>query len=336
MGTKKSKAKDIASEEGSGGTSPNLSPDYREPVKYKGDGREDCPLCFGRGVMRKRNQEAGPPVVKRCKCVRRLDLARNIERGCAGLIRAAKVKESPFTEYVDENLWIHCAQSVAKAYLRRTAIDMGASWNFCVASDADLMAAWLASAKRHGAEIYDGDVMAQETMRYLSLEDLVKPPSVLILQLGVKSARNVAMPEVFLETLRIREGLNRPTWLLDIPSYPLAPGHLCWSEAVQDYVYHQWEHAYMDLSDARLPVRRRVVTPDVELQMTEDDEIGDEEVAAVEALIDEREEEEGGREDEDGDSFQLGSSTPMRTQAVDMNEFAGPKKKRKKNSKWRY
>jgi len=63
-----------------------------------------------------------------------------------------------------------------------------------------------------------------------SLVDFIEPPELLVIQLGVKAARNNAMPEVFLETLRHRAFTGKPTWVFDQPDNPFNSNHLCYSE----------------------------------------------------------------------------------------------------------
>jgi hypothetical protein len=63
----------------------------------------------------------------------------------------------------------------------------------------------------------------------MTLVDLVEPPQLLIIRLGVKVARNQAMPEVFMEGVQLRLHTGKPTWIWDQPDYPFREGHLCWS-----------------------------------------------------------------------------------------------------------
>jgi hypothetical protein len=113
---------------------------------------------------------------------------------------------------------------------------MGPSWYFRVLSDADLMSAWL-SRDIPDDEIYDTDVAESRqggrTSKYNSLEDIIDPPKLLIVRLGVKSARNSAMPEVLLETLMHRQHVDKPLWIVDMPGYLLKSGHIAWDMDVE-------------------------------------------------------------------------------------------------------
>ena len=56
----------------------------------------------------------------------------------------------------------------------------------------------------------------------------------LIIRLGVKTARNSAMPEVLAETIELRQHLGKPTWVVEETGKPLEEGHISWSRAVED------------------------------------------------------------------------------------------------------
>jgi len=53
-----------------------------------------------------------------------------------------------------------------------------------------------------------------------SLYDHAAPPDLLIIRLGVLSYRYKSAPGALLDTLRIRESLHRPVWLVEIPGRP--------------------------------------------------------------------------------------------------------------------
>jgi hypothetical protein len=108
----------------------------------------------------------------------------------------------------------------------------------------DLITAWLASATLKGQEIKDPDLEAV-SMEYLTLVDLVTPPQLLIVRLGIKIARNVAAPEVFLESLRHRSARERPTWVWDQPDSRLAEGHICYSTQAHEHMV-EWPHLVID------------------------------------------------------------------------------------------
>jgi hypothetical protein len=78
-----------------------------------------------------------------------------------------------------------------------------------------------------------------------TLVDLVDPPDLLVIRLGVKSARNSAMPEVLLEALAHRSHVGKPTWICDQPTKKLDPSHISFSPDVADFL-RGWDHFALD------------------------------------------------------------------------------------------
>jgi len=218
-------------------------------------GDPECSDCHGDGVVLVpmievlgAQQIEHPPAYRRCKCVLQKDILNNVERGMAGLTEAPAVPTSKLPAYVSKDLWLTATTPWFKAHLRHTAVRQPPTWYFKVVSDADLITAWLASVALKGQHILDPDA-ALVSMTHLTLTDLVSPPHLLILRLGVKAARNVATSEVLLETLQIRNHLHLPTWVWDQPGHKLAEGHLCFSPSVEDFL-SDWAHLSVAASDS--------------------------------------------------------------------------------------
>jgi hypothetical protein len=173
-----------------------------------------------------------PPSFRRCVCVLHDDIVQNVERGMKGLSDARTVKESPLYGKHDQNLVITASSKWVRRHLRYVAVRRPPTWFFKVVSDADLVTAWLSSTAIKGIDIFDADAFAVST-EYLSIPDLVVPPDLLVIRMGIKAARNSASPEVLAETLNIRRHKDLPTWIWDDPSHPLGPGHMFWSDGVE-------------------------------------------------------------------------------------------------------
>jgi hypothetical protein len=194
-------------------------------------GRSDCPRCGGTGSIPAPPRPPHPPTFHRCVCVLQSDILANVDRGMKGLAHAAIVPESPLLGLIDRDVILQGAGDVVRAHLRHVAVRQPPVWMFKVVSDADLVTAWLSSTVIKGIEIFDADAFAVST-QYLSIPDLVVPPDLLIIRMGVKVARNSAAPEVLAEALRTRQHQDRPTWFWDDHLHPIGHGHLFWSDAV--------------------------------------------------------------------------------------------------------
>ena len=188
-----------------------------------GNGDIDCPLCGGRGVVTL--DVKGPPQTKRCKCVYRKALIDNMNRGWTGLSKVKPVKETPLSKIITENAWITSGENNLKSHLLSVGLREKADWYFKVVSDADLITAWLGSYSVKGAEIFDPDVSTVSS-RHMSLVDLIEPPELLNIRIGVKKARNIAMGEVLWVSLQHRVHINKPVWVIDSQDDPLTPSHI--------------------------------------------------------------------------------------------------------------
>lgn len=136
------------------------------------------------------------------------------------------------------------------SHLRHTAAraPRGADWGFKVVTDADLMVAWLATAALQGADIIDADVRSEAapvSLNKLTLVDIAAPPELLIIRLGVKVARNSAMPEVLYEALTIRAHEGKPTWVWDQPDVPFDDAHLSYSRLVAEFM-ESWQRVHQN------------------------------------------------------------------------------------------
>lgn len=219
-----------------------------------GDGAPDCPECKGRGVVEYQSPTSPVPGTLACVCVKERDTRLNMDRGWRGLSRYKPLKKSRLIKHVQDNLRVTCTEKLFRHHMSRIALDQGPRWKFNVFSDADLMDAWLSRVADD--EIYDPDVEAiRKTAvsgRFLALVDLVEPPGLLILRVGVKAARNSAMPEVLLEALQHRSMVDKPTWVVDTPAYPLGVGHIAFDSRVGEYL-EAWDHLCLEASLQAVP-----------------------------------------------------------------------------------
>lgn len=203
-----------------------------------------CDKCFHTGAIDAGFTDVGIPITRPCACQIARDIVRNINRAWPNLSSAPKIESSPLSELTGENVYITASDASLRAHLRHVGLRMGAKWGFKVHTDSDLMTAWLAPIAIAGKEILDPEATAVSTER-ATLVDLTEPPELLILRLGVKSARNSAMGEVLLEALYHRAHIGRPVWVVDQPGRLFNPAHIAFSE---DALHHitQWERVALD------------------------------------------------------------------------------------------
>lgn len=192
----------------------------------------ECPQCGGTGFVDAEYQDPHPPAFKRCECVLKRDILQNTDRILVGLSKAPPVNSSPLLGKEEEDLLVRAGPEFL-SHLRHVAIRKPLTWRAKVVSDAELVTAWLATIALRGSDIIDADAYKVST-KYLTIPDLVVPPDLLIVRLGVKAARNQAAPEVLAEALSTRLHEGKPTWLWDDPRLPLGPDHLMWNDQVSN------------------------------------------------------------------------------------------------------
>lgn len=220
----------------------------------QGDGNPDCPKCHGRGHQTLDTPSlVGAPRVALCQCVQKRERIRNVEKIWPGLTRFSKIETSPLRELTNSNVLITAKEHVFFAHLKHVALREDSKWFCRLESDQELARAWLANVEIEGGTILDADVASATTLRYVVLDDLAKPPELLIVKLGVKAAANKRMPEVLMEVLQMRAHLNKPTWLFDQPSHRFSSGHLCYSTQTKSYI-EQWIHVQLEATTEEKPV----------------------------------------------------------------------------------
>jgi len=166
-----------------------------------------------------------------------------------GLSKAPPIKGTPLMEALSENLWVTAGPEFL-AHLRHVVIRQPITWSFKVISDAELVTAWLSTIALRGQEILDADAYKVST-EFVSIPDLVVPPDLVVIRMGIKVARNAAASEVLAEAINTRIHVDKPTWIWDEPHNPLGPGHLFWSDYVS-LILSELGHI-TNLSSALLP-----------------------------------------------------------------------------------
>lgn len=194
-----------------------------------------CPKCHGYGFIQKETGKNGLPEAYLCDC--RIDNHVNMqcEKAWVGLSQIPPKKKSPLNKKLDKNLIVIADKSSISFHLRNAIWNLrNPNYFVKVVSDASLMSAWLSNLTLADKEIYDPDF--KRDLRVGSLEDLAEAPDLLVIRLGIKMARNSAMPEVLVETIELRQHLSKPTWIVCDPDRPLEEGHLAWSRAVEESI----------------------------------------------------------------------------------------------------
>lgn len=207
-----------------------------------GNGDLNCTICKGRGVVPVEIDGWPGGATQNCRCVFARDLHANVKRVWPVLLEVESVEETPLMDLTNRDLWITASNFDLRRHLRFVAYRMGPRWYAKVISDASLMTAWLSTAK----EVFDTDVLLERgdpdrprlnpSDEYQTIVDLVAPLDLLIIQLGVKAAKNREMPGVLVEALEERRHIGKPSWIVDSPAKPLMEGHMSYDGRVAEVV----------------------------------------------------------------------------------------------------
>lgn len=220
-----------------------------------------CKKCFGTGALDAGLDVRGVPLTKPCTCQIAWDIIHNLNAAWHGLSSAAKVTSSPLSKHTEDNLYITAMDDSLRSHLRYVGLRAGPCWFFKVVTDSDLMTAWLSPVSLVGKEILDPDA-ASVSIEKATLVDLMEPPELLIIRLGVKSARNSAMGEVLLEALYHRAHIGKPTWVVDQPNRRFDPSHIAFSEDALHHI-NQWERLVLDDVQPGLTIEMMTGDPNV-------------------------------------------------------------------------
>lgn len=192
--------------------------------------RENCTICEGDGYL---PHPDDPETRIRCACTLRALYHHKLG---SEVFEAENLDGSPFSDKTGDNLFITSTRRDFLPHLRYSLIDQGLNFFSRITNDSQMLDAWLSKERTRTQE--EGNA---EEADFTSLRDLVEDPTLLVVFLGVVSYRNRALPGVLLETLRIRSYEGKPTWVVNPHALPFAKGHLCWSNAVEDYLTDNFE-----------------------------------------------------------------------------------------------
>jgi len=188
-----------------------------------------------------------------------------VKRGWSALDEVPLRKSTPLKGKENQNLWVTTTDKALKSHLKRVAWDKGRNWFFRVINDAELMDSWLHNIPDD--EVIDEDVRQArggwKSSAEMILSDMVEMPALLVIVVGVKTARNSAMSELLLEALNRRAYGGKPTWIIDHPNYRLAVGHLSYDTIIGDLL-SDWEK--MELTEEGAVKKTKVKVPDLVLQ----------------------------------------------------------------------
>ena len=208
---------------------------------------KECPFgCGGAGVIMVDDLN-----VRECKCsyARRLKVHLGPEIAGAPNVEG----ESPLfwppdeTDLTAKNVVIRGYWTDVLPHLRWALGAKGPLFPFKILTDEKLRTVYV------GAEAYTSRARAkrEDVETFNSLNDIVGPQwDLVLIRLGFLGYKNQAMPGILKETLMLREVSLKPTWIVESPQAPYAPGHFAFSEETFDYIHRRFEQVEISEYDA--------------------------------------------------------------------------------------
>lgn len=215
-----------------------MSREYADP---------NCTVCGGAGFVYPASlfTRPGEKGGRFCDCA--MDSMRlvNMNRVWPSLSTAQEFPklrdDAPLRHFVGRDLWLTATIPVFRAHLKAVAYTRPVLWDCRVYPDAELITSWLGTAKAEGIRIYDLDA-EKSTLEAIDLRDLVEPPDLVILLLGVKQLPNKEAPNALLEAIQYRRHAGKPLWLVDQPDHRIDHvHHRFYSETLEMWLAH-WAH----------------------------------------------------------------------------------------------
>lgn len=239
-----------------------------------------------------------------CKCTMdglKLDNMERIWKSLSEVPLLPGMREKPLLGgLLSKNVWITTNNTIFKSHLKALAFNMSSMWECRVYEDGQLLDSWFGTAKAQGVKIFDLEV-DKSTLEAIDIRDLVVPPELLILMLGVKHLPNKESPNALLEAIATRRHVGKPTWLIDQPDQPIdQPYHKFYSETLESWISY-WPHLQLGKQNLRVVSAGHVktvseTTSDLDDYMKTE---GSEEVDEVLDDLDSSEEKEVQEDEED-------------------------------------
>ena len=314
----------------------------------------DCPHCGGTGfILGESMLEGGFD----CQCM--LDALRveNMEKIWKSLSTAPNIPvlrdAPPLLKLTKHSLWITSPLEIFRAHLKAVCFHKSTLWDAKVRTDAMILDSWFGTLKAQGAKIYDIEI-EKSILEAIDIRDLVEPPELCVIVLGIKQLPNKEAPNSLLEAIGYRKHVGKPTWIVDQPDHPIDQmHHRFYSETLDRWLRNKraWPHLHLTPSGARIDgaprIQHAVAADDLDdlvddvVDNSVDDSpqtTGNTEIDAAISDVDEMEDEElvefdGSDEDEDEEGDEDDDDTPnyLGSLTVEMSE-KGKKKAAKK--KW--
>lgn len=200
-----------------------------------------CTLCGGAGKTRV-NEDTWKPCY--CSFARMFKAKVGPEIAFARVLKSSPLfmpptDTSPAVDLTKENVHITGFWHDVLAHIRFALVFKNLEYDLHyymrIATDERLKAVYLGEMSYKTKSKRERD--SETAVSYNTLADYIGPDlHLVVIQLGVISYPNKALPGILKEALLIRQAAGKPTWIVDSPECPWGPGHFAYDDDVCDHV----------------------------------------------------------------------------------------------------
>lgn len=201
-----------------------------------------CEHCGGLGVIER--QDGLMPRECQCSVLRRIAAAMPAYVRCADLT-LEHLKLPILRDGISKSYFIKAAREDVYAIIK-AAMMINSSKHVRITSDRELRDVYVGSTSRKSR----GDDTHGEVIN--TLEEVVGPPALCVIQLGELVSRNKAAAAILEESLCIRLDRDLPTWVVSYYDRPFGQGSVSYSESIWGLL----KGALNDLTIPRMSVQK--------------------------------------------------------------------------------
>lgn len=182
-----------------------------------------CNICSGAGVIEKKG------VLYSCECESNKRLAQAMPMNIQLAEVTAKHLALPVVRAFNKSVFVKGSRTDINSIIKTLFLLNPSKW-IKLTSDVEIRNIYVGSMSKaaHSAD-YDGEV-------YNNLQELVEPPDLVIIHLGVLSNKNKAAPGALEEALTHRFNKLRPVWAFSTYESPFTSASYAFSPRVSEVI----------------------------------------------------------------------------------------------------
>jgi hypothetical protein len=182
-----------------------------------------CKECMGSGTIERDGK------LYNCECYYIKQSQQSMPLYVQRAIVTPQHLELPIIQAIDKILFIKGTRADINAIIKAVMLKYNAKW-IKLTSDAEIRNVYVGSmSKQSRSEDYTGEI-------YNNIQDLMDPPDLVIIHLGVISNKNKAAPGALEEALAHRINGAKPVWAFSLADNPFTSSSFAYSLRVDELI----------------------------------------------------------------------------------------------------